>query len=65
MGGSIWSSFTGSNMGNIAGSYLTGVINSNLGWQYNFYINGSLAILVAIAWHFVIYFLCLEKKVPL
>ena len=42
-------------MGNIAGSYLTGVINSYLGWQYSFYINGCLAILVAIVWHFVAY----------
>ena len=45
--------FKGSNIGNIAGSYLTGIINRDLGWEYNFYVNGIFALLVALIWCFV------------
>ena len=31
------------------------MINSHLGWKYNFYINGALALLVAFLWCFVAY----------
>ena len=46
---------SGANVGNIGGSYLTGLINTNFGWKYNFYVNGVLALFVAFLWCFMAY----------
>ena len=29
---------------------MTGAINDHLGWEYNFYINGGIAIMMAFVW---------------
>ena len=41
-------------MGMIVGPLLAGVINAYLGWRWNFYICGSIPLVVTILWVFLV-----------
>ena len=45
---------SGYNIGFIVGPILAGVINEYLGWKWNFYINGCVALAITILWIFLI-----------
>ena len=45
---------SGYNVGFIVGPILAGVVNTHLGWKWNFYINGCLTFAITILWVFLI-----------
>ena len=45
----------GHNFGSIIGPALGGAINTYLGWKWNFYINGCLALTITVFWIVLIF----------